>query len=245
MGSGGTADLTGDCEDFICAESVKKSHLLRVIDANQQVSEQIAMIGKEDRDNLGPNTPDTDREDGEVFVRTKCPPALPEMMLGVDVLDSSREKDDQALAHVHQTSSPHTPKDSIFDPFAPGPEDLLLAPRCDKRLDEWRSSVARRLKFGGFASSLEDRTHMNCSSAPSDEEIVDSVYDIIWEVVIVNRMEEVSASISGAGWDFARCNTPHSELLLNGIAETCPDAPMKSSMGSRNISLDTCKKLLF
>lgn len=245
MGSGGTADLTGDCGDFICAESAKKFHLLRVIDANKRVSGQMAAIGDEDRDNLGPNTPDTDREDGDTFVRTKSPLALPEMMLEVDVLDSSREKDDQALAYVHQTSSPHTPKDSIFDPFAPGPEDLLLAPRCDKRLDEWRSSVARRLKFGGFPSSLEDRIHANCSSAPSDKEIVDSVYDVIWEVVIMNRMEEVSADISGADWDSTKCKTPHSAPLLNGIAETCPGAPMKSLMGSRNINLDTSKKLLF
>lgn len=243
MGSGGTADLAGDCGGFTCAEPVKRFHLLRVIDAKKQVLEQIAAIGEEDRDNLGPNTPDTDREDGDTFVSLKYPLSLPEMMLEVDVLDSSRENDDQALARVDQTSSPHTPKHSVFDPFAPGPEDLLLAPRCDKRLDEWKSSVARRLKFGGFASSLEDRIDMNCLSTPSDEEIVDSVYNIILEVVIANRMEEVSSSISD--WDFSKCKTPHSPPLLNGIAETCPGAPMKSSMVSRNTSLGTCRKLLF
>lgn len=243
MGSGGTADFAGDCGDLICGESAKKFSLLGVIDADKQVLKQIAAVGNEDGDNLGPNTPDTDREDGDTFVSLKYPLTLPEMTSEVDVLDSLRENDDQALPHVDQTSSPHTPKDNVFDPFAPGPENLLLAPRCDKRLDEWRSSVARRLKFGGFGSSLEDRIDVDCSCTPSDKEIVDSVYNIVLEVVIMNRMEEVSASISD--WDFSKCKTPHSPPLLNGIAETCPAAPMKASMASRNTSLGTCRKLQF
>ncbi|KAF8007580.1 hypothetical protein BT93_K1548 [Corymbia citriodora subsp. variegata] len=243
MGSGGSADLTGHCGEFTCAESVKKFHLLAVIDADKQVLEQIAAVGDGDNDNLGPNTPDAGREDGDSFVSLKSPLSLPEMMLEADALDSSRESGDQALPDVDQTSSPHTPKHSVFDPFAPGPEDLLLAPRCDKRLDEWRCSVVRRLKFRGFACSLEDRIDAKCLSASSDEEIVESVYDTILEVVIMSRMGEVSASISDS--DFTKCKTPCSPPLLNGIAETCPGAPMKSSMGSRNTSLGTCRKLLF
>ncbi|KAK4742529.1 hypothetical protein SAY87_000530 [Trapa incisa] len=78
---------------------------------------------------------------------------------------------------VGADGSPHTPKEDVFNPFAPAANDLLLAPQCKKRCAEWKTSVSRRLSFGcttenpGKRSREENHTHI------SDEELVDALYE--------------------------------------------------------------------
>ncbi|XP_027191366.1 uncharacterized protein [Cicer arietinum] len=55
------------------------------------------------------------------------------------------------LSGVHidfDNASPRTPKGVIFDPFAPGPEDILArAPHSRKYHEEMRNNAARKLHF--------------------------------------------------------------------------------------------------
>ncbi|KAK7386094.1 hypothetical protein VNO78_26038 [Psophocarpus tetragonolobus] len=120
--------------------------------------------------------------------------------------------------------SPRTPKDGVFDPFAPGPDNMARAPSSNKYLDEYRT-VARRLDFHPHADA----------DTLSDEDMVESVYENLLQVIVSKQAEEMSDD----------CQTPSSMPRLTGTADTCPAAPIKPAGKPRNIELALCKKLEF
>ncbi|OMO59903.1 hypothetical protein CCACVL1_24552 [Corchorus capsularis] len=186
---------------------------------------------------LGPITPDLNREIGDFPYKCNSPPTAVEKPVFAAM-------NGDALTSLDQ-SSPKTPKDGVFDPFAPGPEEKAMAPLCRKYVDQMRNSVARRLQFDFSVRKVDFETCGTDAESISDEEMFESVYENLLETIVSNQAEGFLKEFSNIEGDFDGCKTPPLAPRLNGVAETCPGAPMKLSKKSRNIDLGLCKKLEF
>ena len=159
----------------------------------------------------------------------------------VEISKASDQTDDLEIL-----SDCETPTGSLFNPFAPGPEELALAPK-KKMLREFKIPTRRQLNFDtccGFEERVE--------SAISDEEddILESVCTSFLELIVSNQLKEIfsedlveedtSSDDTSVGF-----KTPTSWPLLTGIAETCPDAPMGPSFKTRKLDQNICRKLEF
>ncbi|GMY25752.1 cyclin-dependent protein kinase inhibitor SMR11-like isoform X1 [Fagus crenata] len=192
-----------------------------VMEAHENVTEVPAVL--DGTVSLGPITPDSDREIGDCSI------------------DSNSNRDDDPS----NDSSPRTPKDGVFDPFAPGPDDKALAPPCNKYFLEPKGIVARRLDFDSSFVAVEAGDCGDSAEPVSDEEIFESVYENLLEAILSKLTEDVASEISNVDWDSDGCKTPALAPRLNGIADTCPGPPIKSAGKSRNIDLELCRKLEF
>ncbi|XP_068668981.1 unknown protein 1-like [Aristolochia californica] len=154
-----------------------------------------------------------------------------------------REKvsDSDATEWTGSTPDICTPRSHVFNPFAPGPEELALAPR-KKPLGESRSQVARKLKFDSDSKSME-----GLDGEESEESFLEAMYESIMDVVVSVHVDEVSSkNLSPENGPFLQFETPKHLPLLTGIAETCPGAPTKPLGRSKGLT-DTslCRKLEF
>lgn len=157
-------------------------------------------------------------------------------LLGPITPDPNRETGDFPIdLKSPLNSSPHTPFKGVFDPFAPGPDKLLHAPHSRKFRSESQVNAIRRLNF--------DHSDESCEAVTLDEEILlETVYDTLLEAIVSKQREglEDICSDSEDG-----CKTPESFKWPSGVAETCPEAPVKRSRKPRNIDPNLCKKLEF
>lgn len=187
---------------------------------------------------LGPITPVPKRE--TVDVPFDCDSPLTEAKRPTKIACFAMKtsgKDDQVTSI--DDGSPRTPKGVVFDPFAPGPDSMAMAPLCKKYVNQMRTSVARCLNFESSLKLMEEDME-----SISDEEMFESVYNNLLEAIILKQTEGLLAEISNGELDSDCCKTPP-EPHLNGIAETCPGAPMKSLAKARKIDLGLCRKLDF
>ncbi|KAK7311269.1 hypothetical protein RJT34_09292 [Clitoria ternatea] len=113
--------------------------------------------------------------------------------------------------------SPRTPKDGVFDPFAP---------QNNKYVDEYRAIVTRQLNF---------HPSFDAQESLSDQDMVESVHQNLLQLILSKQAEDFLAQMSS---DSDGCTTPPSP-------DTCPAAPMKAPGKPRNIELSLCKKLEF
>lgn len=189
-------------------------------------------------DCLAPITPDPDRENVDSFLAFESPLTVIPSPLQVTRSDS----------HSYD-QSPRTPKENVFDPFAPGPEELALAPNCKKNMRDSRNNVARFLDFGSSLEFAGIESHGNNgeSSLDEDEMLLESVYKNLLEAIVCNEIQtdcNVEKSPIKPICDGLR--TPPSAPRLTGIAETCPNAPRKDRpKKQRNIDQGLCRKLEF
>ncbi|KAM7526622.1 hypothetical protein LguiA_016524 [Lonicera macranthoides] len=187
---------------------------------------------------LDPITPDSNREIGDFPFDFKSPLTLVSLPP-----KSSQGKEDPCSSNEH---SPCTPKEGVFDPFAPGPDKLMMAPLRTKCLDESQSYVARRLNFNSSVKFGGDLKCENDAGTISDEEmLLETVYDSLLEAIISKQTETFLAEISSLDPSPDGFETPPYAPRFSGIAETCPDAPVKRTAKSRNIDSTLCRKLEF
>ncbi|KAF5747692.1 hypothetical protein HS088_TW05G00419 [Tripterygium wilfordii] len=233
MDSGVSTDKWRECTDS-ADEALKKSDGTTVLEARGSFLDPTTTSVA-----LGPITPDSDRESGEVPdfgspITVLRKPAKP---LCFD-LETSRNQD--PFVSIDDSSSrPRTPKGGVFDPFAPGPDRLAPAPFCKKYFDKSRINVGRRLSFDSSYNIVEDAGFM------SEEEMFDALYENLLEVIVTKQAEDALSEISNIVCDFDACQTPPSAPRLTGIADTCPGAPIKPTGKSRNFDLGLCRKLEF
>ncbi|GAV86829.1 hypothetical protein CFOL_v3_30255 [Cephalotus follicularis] len=216
--------------------SLDKLDEVGVLEANKQVVE--SAITAE-----GPITPDNNREDFSI----DCSSPLTALKRPSKLLcfDSSKDINEEPCVCIGDRS-PQTPKDGVFDPFAPCPNDSGLAPLCKKYIDEERSNVARRLNFDSSAKALEEYDiGVDGVETISDEEMFESVYENLLDAIVTKQFEVFMSQIPDIDWDPNVCKTPPSAPCLNGFDENCPDAPMKASWKSRKIDMGLCRKLEF
>ncbi|XP_071690515.1 unknown protein 1 isoform X2 [Rutidosis leptorrhynchoides] len=182
---------------------------------------------------LSPITPDSNKENLELISGIVSPLSLVSTPPNITFY-MSEDDDDR---------SPSTPKEGVFDPFAPGPDNLMLAPVTMKYLEESRSFVARRLNFN---SVLMKNCREMRENGFEDELLVEAVYDSLLEVIISKQAEDMAAEISAVDLILDdEIKTPPFAPRITGIAETCPCAPLKAVKKSRNIDLGLCRKLEF
>ncbi|XP_047308948.1 uncharacterized protein LOC124912381 [Impatiens glandulifera] len=168
------------------------------------------------------------------------PDSIREMML----LSSSSEVDNNG-----GTGSPRTPKDTQFNPFSPGSENLLNAPMRKKHCEDSHGKIFRRLVYGLGKNHKLDLDEAEPES--EDERMwVRDLYGDLLEVIAYGQAEEVLAAFPDQfddGSD-ASPSTDSSLPVFNGIAETCPAAPRKMDDSlKKSIVMDNslCKKLEF
>ncbi|KAL2899720.1 hypothetical protein RDABS01_024802 [Bienertia sinuspersici] len=160
----------------------------------------------------------------------------------VDGFDSTRNEEVVAL---DLNASPRTPVDAVFDPFAPGPDHMLLAPICKKVVKKPEKIVARRLNF----DDIDDNSASwvgDCENADilSETLLMESVYKALLEAIMLKQSEEFYAQNDSLELDDP--HTPTSPPPVMSVAETCPAAPVKAAVGSsRNIDPGLCRKLEF
>ncbi|KAH7554634.1 hypothetical protein JRO89_XS12G0251000 [Xanthoceras sorbifolium] len=239
MDSGVCEDQSTKCKDLSPKLAEKAD------EASNKEAIELSTVAADGTASLEPITPVPNREVADSSFDCKSPLSESKRPAKVSCFDSETSRKDKSVACAGD-SSPQTPKDVVFDPFAPGPDHLAMAPLNKKYIDQVRSSVARRLNF---ESSIHFEEHNNDTCADdvesiSDEEVFESVYNNLLEAIVAKQTEGLLAEIANIECDSDCCQTPPAPRL-NGIAETCPGAPMKSSAVSRKIDLGLCRKLEF
>ncbi|CAL5097629.1 unnamed protein product [Urochloa decumbens] len=134
-----------------------------------------------------------------------------------------------------------TPRESIFDPFAPGPDVAAWAPK--KQVIRGAEVPSRRkLNFDSGDFPVR-RLSFDWSDSEEEDEYLQSIQKMILDLFIsdghLDRQEE-SENILYDG-----CKTPDSKPLLTGIASTCPDAPLRTSRKVSKLSPSICRKIDF
>lgn len=145
-------------------------------------------------------------------------------------------------------SCARTPKASVFDPFAPGPDGLMFAPR-KKTLEEPRIRPMRRLDFDNHDVSMEE-VGENEVEVVHEESLLESVYESLLDAIVSKQAEGVLAENPTLNLDCDGFKTPVSSPSSKGIEEICPGAPMKRASESRKynlvkVDLGICRKLEF
>ncbi|WOL04858.1 hypothetical protein Cni_G13580 [Canna indica] len=137
-------------------------------------------------------------------------------------------------------SSCQTPTKNIFDPFAPGPEELAFAPK-KKILKETLMPLRRQLKFLDCGNSAQNAKDLFSEDAAEEDRLLELVFESFLELIISNQLLEISATkLSDECF-----RTPTSLPLLTGIAETCPPAPKREPVKARKFAPALCRKLEF
>lgn len=194
---------------------------------------------------LGPITPDSNTD---FLFDFTSPLTLDSSPPPKAALFDSHQSD---ILYASSDGSPRTPKEGVFDPFAPGPEKIMLAPHSNKYLPESRSNAARRLNFDSSVKCIRDGNHETDAETISDDEmLLETVYDALLEAIVSKQTEgfllaEMLPLGSDADAEADAFKTPISVTRLSGIAETCPRAPMKPTRKLRNIDQSLCRKLEF
>ncbi|KAK4418803.1 hypothetical protein Salat_2293100 [Sesamum alatum] len=190
---------------------------------------------------IGPLTPDSDRENAELINDLSSPSPL--------TLPSSPPT--VSCFTFNQTNPPpgdnvQTPKHSVFDPFAPAPSRFLLAPHPRKSIQGMGANVVRRLNFLYAENLISDINHESSGETTSDEEhLFETVYSTILDAIFSEQIKELVAKVPTQVSDPDGYRTPKFAPRLNGIAEACPGAPVKSTGKYRNIDKELCRKLEF
>ncbi|XP_021767563.1 unknown protein 1-like [Chenopodium quinoa] len=191
---------------------------------------------------LCPITPISCRENGDSVFVTSSPLSVESPQLPiVDGINSPRNEEVAALG---LDGSPRTPNERVFDPFAPGPDEMLLAPIYKKLVKESRRIVARRLNFDDLDDFLVSKSDNENADILTEKLLLESVYETLLEAIILKQSEETFAE--NQHLELENLHTPTSPPPLMGVAETCPGAPMKAAANkSRIIDAALCRKLEF
>jgi hypothetical protein len=143
-----------------------------------------------------------------------------------------------------------TPRESIFDPFAPRPEEVVCAPKKKAISD---SDIVSRRQLN-FESGDYPVKRLSFSSDDDDAEEEDQCVVILENMILDLVMQDgfldqqkitEAAPVDGSTGEI--CKTPDSKPLLTGIATTCPDAPgpMRPSLKAFQLSPSIRQKIDF
>ncbi|KAL2457873.1 Uncharacterized protein Adt_46155 [Abeliophyllum distichum] len=189
---------------------------------------------------LEPVTPDSNPESGDQFHGLASPLTIYSSSPNVPCSNSYLNNH----PNFPNEDSPRTPKENVFDPFAPGPDKLLLAPHHGKCTEESRINVVRQLNFMSTANLFRDANRDANEETILDEEF-ESVYGTLLEAIISEQTKELVAKALSEVSESDGFRTPTSAPRLSGVADTCPRAPVKSSSKCRVIDKELCRKLEF
>ncbi|KAL6865267.1 hypothetical protein ACP4OV_016418 [Aristida adscensionis] len=153
-------------------------------------------------------------------------------------LSISREAPDDSLSLACET-----PRESIFDPFAPGPGIAACAPK--KNVIRGVEIPSRRqLNFDSGDLPVNDWR----DSEEEEDQFLQLIQKMILDLIItdgsLDRQEGAEKNLTDSS-PHEDCKTPASRPLLTGIATTCPNAPLRPSLKASKLSPSICRKIDF
>ncbi|KAL0310115.1 UNVERIFIED_CONTAM: hypothetical protein Sradi_5953800 [Sesamum radiatum] len=174
---------------------------------------------------IRPLTPDSNRENAQLINHLSSPLTLPS---SPPTLSCFNFKQSNSVPISLDGNNLQTPKETVFDPFAPAPTKFMLAPHPRKYIQGMGTNVVRRLNFIYAENLVRDINHESSGETISDEEhLFESVYSSILDAIFAEHIKELVANQVSDPDGFG---TPKFAPRLSGIAEACPGAPMKSTM---------------
>ncbi|KAL2907120.1 hypothetical protein RDABS01_005830 [Bienertia sinuspersici] len=192
---------------------------------------------------LCPITPTPNRENGDPCFITSTPLTMESPETPNE--DHPNSTKPEEVVSLVPNDSPRTPDEGVFDPFAPGPDAMLLAPICKRLLKESRKIVSRRLNFDDIDDSPAYKDDNKNADTLSEKTLLECFYGNLLEAIILKQSEEFLAENRSLESE-DHLHTPTSPPPTVGVAETCPGAPMKAAGGkSINIDPGLCRKLEF
>ncbi|KAL9254585.1 hypothetical protein AKJ16_DCAP05353, partial [Drosera capensis] len=192
-------------------------------------------------DPVVPNTPNPLPEYASPLSDSMTPPFVVSAHLPNSACIEERSNMDDASSD----ETPRTAQGSMFNPFAPGPDGMLLGPLRKNFHKELRNVVARRLLFYDSSDAV---------TVAMDSYDEDYVEDMLQELVRGTFLEAIllyQTELFLAEHNQSH-NQTHQTPLLHppaiGTGHTCPGAPMRSKP-DRRISVTVinglCRKLEF
>ncbi|KAM3203721.1 putative protein isoform X1 [Capsicum annuum] len=230
--------------DVICdenkGESLSQYSIVKKLKGCYQSPKRLPELPTKPSDPLGPVTPDSIREGGN-HVDGCCSPVS-----SSSSLHSTRCFKSQLFGDLVPSNegSPQTPKG--FDPFAPGPDELMLAPQCKKYFTDSQAKVTRQLNFEetlNFNGNVNQSD--NVGTVSGDEMLFELLYNSLLEVITAKQKEDLHSKASTLLSDSDGYKTPTFAPHLSGVADMCPGAPMKPANRFKRIHKGLCKKLIF
>ncbi|XP_072975726.1 uncharacterized protein [Typha angustifolia] len=138
-----------------------------------------------------------------------------------------------------------TPSESIFDPFAPGPEELAFAPK-KKMMKGTQYPLRRQLNFDIYDACVKNLESNITEDAEEEDRFVELVCKSFLDLIISNQLKEISDQMFLSEPSPSECfKTPTSTPILCGIADTCPAAPLRQTLKSKRVGQGICRKLDF
>ena len=139
-----------------------------------------------------------------------------------------------------------TPRESIFDPFAPGPEEAACAPK--KKVARGAEVPPRRkLNFDSGDYPVK-RLSFDWSDSDEEDQYLQVIHKMILDLLILDgpldRQEETGKTVTDPSLHES-CKTPDLKPLLTGIGSTCPDATLIPSLKVLKLSPGICRKIDF
>jgi len=139
-----------------------------------------------------------------------------------------------------------TPRESIFDPFAPGPDVAAWAPK--KQVISGAEVTSRRMLNFDSGDFPVKRLSFDWSDSEEEDEYLQVIQKMILDLFISDvplDQQEGSEKIVIDSRLYESCKTPDSKPLLSGIASTCPAAPLRPSHKVLKLSPSICRKIDF
>uniref|UniRef100_A0A0D3HQR0 Uncharacterized protein n=1 Tax=Oryza barthii TaxID=65489 RepID=A0A0D3HQR0_9ORYZ len=136
-----------------------------------------------------------------------------------------------------------TPRESIFYPFAPGPEELACAPKKNV-IKAPELPPRRQLSFDSGDYPVK-RLSFEFDDAEEDDQFLERICKMFIDLIVSNQALETTGKDLIGSNSPGSCETSSSEPLLTGIAYTCPDAPLRRPLKAVQLSPSICRKLDF
>jgi hypothetical protein len=134
-----------------------------------------------------------------------------------------------------------TPPEFIFNPFAPGPEELCLAPKRKKGT----SNPLRRQLSVGFDLSFP-MIDLENEFEEFEKEEIQNICKSFLDLIISDVLEICEEKQLLEKEEEDAFKTPTKMPLLTGFADMCPGAPIRPSLKVQsNLKPEMCRKLNF
>ncbi|PQQ09443.1 uncharacterized protein Pyn_21435 [Prunus yedoensis var. nudiflora] len=220
MGSGDCINELDQCK-LPSQKSLEKLDRAKALGLHKDAAETPMKLMANGMASLGPITPKADRENGDFTIDFISPPSFLKKPSMVTCLSSNTNRNgDDHLVIVLMVA-------------APGHQWMVSSTPLPPVGMTWHWHPFSEYEIWTDVESI------------SDEEMFEAVYENLLEVIVSEQTEGVFSECSRKGWDSDDCKTPPPEPLLNGVAESCPGAPLRPSGKSRNIDLGLIRKLEF
>uniref|UniRef100_A0A0D9XNH8 Uncharacterized protein n=1 Tax=Leersia perrieri TaxID=77586 RepID=A0A0D9XNH8_9ORYZ len=157
--------------------------------------------------------------------------------IGVVEAITPPEKLQMKILHIN------TPRENIFDPFAPRPEEVACAPK--KKVIRVPEVPSRRQQGFDSGDYPVKRLNYEFDDCEEDDQFLERVCKMFIDLIISKQALDTTGEGLIDSSSPVSCETPSSAPLLTGIADVCLDAPLRQSVKVVQVSPSICRKINF